>query len=57
MEALMTTKTLPTAKPIAVKRKGQGHVPLNSADVRIASKGGDDAFVFYAENGKLPVSK
>jgi len=43
-------------KKVIAKRKKAGK-PLTVEDVRIAARGGESAFRYYVENGKLPVSK
>lgn len=43
-------------KKVVAKRK-QTDKQLTFEDVRIAARGGEAAFRYYVENGKLPVSK
>jgi hypothetical protein len=52
----MIVKSFTQKKPVAAKRK-KASKELTFADVRVAARGGEAAFDFYVENGRLPVSK
>lgn len=57
LEPSMAAKPVAPAKPVVARRKANDGKKLTSSDVRIAARGGDEAFAYYVENGKLPVSK
>lgn len=46
----------PKTQKVVAKRK-KTNKQLTFEDVRIAARGGESAFRYYVENGKLPVSK
>jgi hypothetical protein len=56
LEAEMIVKSFTQKKPVAAKRK-KASKERTFADVRVAARGGEAAFDFYVENGRLPVSK
>ncbi|MFJ4456538.1 hypothetical protein ACIP1G_21955 [Pseudomonas sp. NPDC089392] len=51
----MIVKTAAPKKVVAKRKKTDKQ--LTHEDVRVAARGGESAFRYYAENGKLPVSK
>ena len=51
----MIVKTAAPKKAVAKRKKNDK--PLTPEDVRAAARGGEAAFRYYVENGKLPVSK
>ncbi|CAM3902499.1 hypothetical protein CCOS865_03714 [Pseudomonas reidholzensis] len=51
----MIVQAAPQKKVIAKRKKTDKQ--LTPEDVRIAARGGESAFRYYVENGKLPASK
>lgn len=53
----MMIATFSTRPKKAKAKRKEVNKPLTFADVRIAARGGDEAFAYYVASGKLPASK